>query len=203
MRMFKKFGVILKKFKFLSILVMNMQIEKGASFAYEFSPMELIVDTHDVYKRSIQMCELESIEEKSREDIARLEGLRRIKGYIGGYELDYRIEGFDFVKLGERDEIQLLTFLSPLIDAHETSSRLFSHGEVYGLFKHQMEEGEGVGGKIELKIHEFDDSGDEFLTEDRFYTLHPIITSIWEPYKIERVKKVLEDNPERELIDLS
>lgn len=200
--MCKRFGVILKKFKFLSILAMNMQIERGESFLYEFNPMELTVDAHDVYKRSIQICELESIKEKSQEDLARLEKLRRIKGYIGGYELDYRIEGFDFVRPKGKDEIELLTFLSPLIDVHETSPKLFGPGEVFGFLKHQMKEDEGVLGKIELKIHEFDDSGDDFVTEDRFYTLHPIVTPIWEPYKIEIINRVLENNPERELITL-
>ena len=49
--MFKGFGVILKKFKFLSTLIMDMRIEGDVSFSYEFNPMELAVDTHDVYKR--------------------------------------------------------------------------------------------------------------------------------------------------------
>jgi len=182
---------------------MNMRIEGDTSFSYEFSPMELVVDTHDIYKRSLEISKLEATEEKDSGDLARLEGLRRIKGYIGGYELDYHIEGFDFVKLGEKDGIQLLIFLSPLIDEHETPSRLFGHGEVYNLFKYQLREDNGVGGKLELKIHEIDDTGDEFVTEDHFYTLHPIVTPIWEPYKIERVKKALEENPKRELIDLS
>jgi len=62
--MLKGFGVTLKKFDFLSILIVNMQIEREASFVYEFNPVELVVDQHDVYRRSIQICELESIEEK-------------------------------------------------------------------------------------------------------------------------------------------
>jgi hypothetical protein len=182
---------------------MDMRIEGGVSYAYEFNPMELVVDTHDIYKRSLEISRLESTEEKSKEDLARLEGLRRIKGYIGGYELDYRIEGFDFVRFGDCGDIQLLTFLSPLIDEHETPSRFFAPGEVCGIIKYQLEEGKGVGGKFELKIHEFDDSGDEFVSEDRFYTLHPIVTPIWEPYKVKRVKEALEENPGRELIELS
>ncbi len=200
--MFKKFGVILKKFKFLSILIMDMRIEGDVSFSYEFSPMELAVDTDDVYKRLIEICELESTEEKSQEDVTRLEELRRIKGYVGGYELDYHIEGFDFVKFGERDEIQLLAFLSPIRE-QDRSRQLFGSGDVYSIFKYQFEDRGREKGTFELKVHEIDDSGDEFVTEDYFYTLHPIVVSIWEPYKIERVRKVLEENPERELIELS
>ena len=182
---------------------MNMRIEGDTSFSYEFNPLELVVDANDIYERSLELSKLEVVEKESGEDVAYLEDLRKIKGYIGGYELDYRIEGFDFVKLNDKDAIQLLTFLSPLIDEYRTFPRLFHHGEVYSLFKRQLREGKGVGGNFELKIHEFDDSGDEFVTEDHFYILHPIVTSIWEPYKIESVKKVLEENPEREIIDLS
>lgn len=182
---------------------MNVPVERGISFGYEFSPMELVVDTHDIYKRSLQIVELEAIQERSENEIARLEGLRRIKGYIGGYELAYRIEGFDFVRFGDCGDILLLTFLSPLLDEHKTPTELFAPGEVHSIFKYHLKEGKGVGGKFELKIHEFDDSGDEFVSEDRFYTLHPIVTPIWEPHKIERVEKALKESPERELIKTS
>ena len=182
---------------------MNMQIEKGGSFSYEFSPVELVVDTHDIYQRALNIIRLESLEEESSESASRLEELRRIKGYIGGYELDYRIEGFDFVRFEEGAGIQLLMFLSPPFEEKGPSLGLFTPGDVYSIFKYQLDMEEGVGDKFELKIHEFDDSGDEFVTEDRFYTLHPIVIPIWESYKIERLNGALKGSSNRELIELS
>ncbi|KUK67312.1 MAG: hypothetical protein XD87_0202 [candidate division WS6 bacterium 36_33] len=184
---------------------MDMQIEKRFSFTYEFNPAELVVDSDDIYKRSLEIIQMEANQEKSEEDIARLEGLRRIEGYVGGYEIDYRIEGFDFVKLNEDGDIKLFTFLSPLVDdEYETPTQLFAPGEVSRIFKYQQKEGGGVGGKFELKTHEFDDSGDKSIAVDHSsILLHPIVIPIWEPYKVERVKKVLKDNPNRELIEFS
>jgi hypothetical protein len=179
---------------------MNMQIERDFSSVHKFNPEELVVDSHDIYKRSLEIIQLEPTEEKDQEDLARLEELRRIKGYVGGYELNYRIEGFDFIKLSD-EEIQLLTLLSPLVEGQKVSSGLFAPRQAYEIFKHQLENGKKA--KLELKIHEFDDSGDEFLTKDYYYTLYPIVVPIWEPYKVKKVEEALEVNSKRELIDLS
>ena len=181
---------------------MNMRIERGGPFSYEFNPMELVVDTHEIYKKTLEIIKLET-SGVQLDDLARLEELRRIKGYIGGYEQEYRIEGFDFVKFSPNAEIHLLNLLSPLPDQNESEPRLFPHELTYITFRDAPESREGVKGSFELKTHEFDDSGDEFVSEDFFYTLHPIVTPIWEPYKVERVKEALEENPDRELIDLS
>jgi hypothetical protein len=180
---------------------MKMQIERDFSSSHEFNPEELVVDSHDIYKRSLEIIRLEPAEEKDQEDLARLEELRRIKGYVGGYELNYRIEGFDFIKLSDEGGIQLLTLLSPLTDEQKVSSGLFAPRQAYEIFKHQLENGKKE--KLELKIHEFDDSGDEFLTGDYYYTLYPIVVPIWEPYKVKKVEEALEVSSERELIDLS
>jgi hypothetical protein len=180
---------------------MDLRIERGSSFIYEFNPAELVVDSDDIYKRSLEITQIEAKQEKSEENMTRLEELRRIKGYVGGYEIDYRIEGFDFVKLNQDGDIKLFTFLSPLVDEYETPTQLFAPGEVFGIFKYQLEEGEGVGGKFELKTHEFDNRGEESIAVDHLsILLHPIVIPIWEPYKVERVKEVLKDNPDRELI---